>query len=223
MQSDLLEENRRSDMTEICEEGVAIVAKLMAVAARTAPKTAGSDWVQIKLCTQEEKRNVADMMIKVAERKAKIVELDNKDRADAIIGDWKSDARVVGQANLMLLIGIQGRKVAKLNCGGCGFSDCAEMMKQKQLTLEKVDFPGPFCMFRMMDISIAAGSAVKIAMDLNVDNRLMQKVGIAALKLRLLHPCDLILGIPLSATGKNIFFDRADKLDAWKILSSTKK
>jgi uncharacterized ferredoxin-like protein len=209
-------------MTELCEEGVDIVAKLMAVAARTAPKTAGADWVKIKLCKKEEKQHVADMMIKVSERKAKMVETDNKDRANAMRGDWKSDARTVEQANTLLLIGIQGRKVAKLNCGGCGFSDCADMMKQKQLSLETTDFPGPFCMFRVMDLSIAVGSAVKIAMDLNVDNRMMQKVGIGALKLRLLSPCDLILGIPLSATGKNIFFDRADKIDAWKILSSKK-
>ena len=27
-----------------------------------------------------------------------------------------------------------------------------------------------------------------------------------------------ILGIPLSVTGKNIFFDRPEKLEAWKIL-----
>jgi uncharacterized ferredoxin-like protein len=49
---------------------------------------------------------------------------------------------------------------------------------------------------------------------------MMQKVGAAALKLGLLKPCDLIIGIPLSATGKNIFFDRPEKLDAWRIINA---
>jgi len=96
------------------------------------------------------------------------------------------------------------------------------MLKQKPLSRDESDFPGPFCMFRIIDLSIAAGSAVKTAMDHNVDNRIMQKIGVAALKLGLLNPCNLILGIPLAATGKNIFFDRPEKLEAWKILYSKK-
>jgi uncharacterized ferredoxin-like protein len=73
-----------------------------------------------------------------------------------------------------------------------------------------------------MDFSIASTSAVKTAMEHNVDNRMMYKAGVAALKLGILNPCDLIIGIPLSATGKNIYFDRADKLDAWRIIKSNR-
>ena len=92
------------------------------------------------------------------------------------------------------------------------------MLGRGPLPKDGSDFPGPFCIFRIMDLSIAAGSAAKTAMEHNVDNRMMQKVGAAALKLGLLAPCDLILGLPLSATGKNIYFDRLDKLEARKTL-----
>ena len=58
-----------------------------------------------------------------------------------------------------------------------------------------------------MDLGIAVGSAVKTASMLNVDNRIMYRIGVVARKMKLIEG-DVVLGIPLSATGKNIFFDR---------------
>ena len=203
-------------------EGLKIVANLMAVSACTAPKTGGADWTQSKIATGEEKSNIVRMMQEIGESKEKAIAGSNKNRGAAVKMDWMSDAKSVESSPLLFLIGIQGRKAVGINCGGCGFSACSEMLKQKPLSTDEVSFPGPFCMFRIMDLSIAAGSAVKTAMDHNVDNRMMQKIGVATLKLGLLDPCNLILGIPLAATGKNIFFDRLDKLEAWKILSAKK-
>ena len=60
-----------------------------------------------------------------------------------------------------------------------------------------------------MDLGIALGSAVKTAADLNIDNRMMYTIGSAAKALGLLD-ADVIIGIPLSVSGKNIFFDRGD-------------
>lgn len=60
---------------------------------------------------------------------------------------------------------------------------------------------------KLIDLGIALGSAVKIASDLNVDNRIMYSVGMAAMKMNIMK-ADEIQGIPLSVRGKNIFFDR---------------
>jgi hypothetical protein len=76
---------------------------------------------------------------------------------------------------------------------------------------------------KVMDIGIASASAAKTAMDHNVDNRVMYKAGVAASRLDILNKCNLIIGIPLSATGKNIYFDRTYKLDALKIIKLIKK
>jgi len=59
----------------------------------------------------------------------------------------------------------------------------------------------------LLDLGIAVGSAVKVASDLNVDNRVMFTVGVAARALGYMR-ADVVIGIPLSATGKNIYFDR---------------
>jgi uncharacterized ferredoxin-like protein len=69
------------------------------------------------------------------------------------------------------------------------------------------EFRGPQCAWRLQDLGIAVGSAVKTLSMLNVDNRIMYRVGVVARKMGLFD-CDVSVGIPLSATGKNIFFDR---------------
>ncbi len=68
----------------------------------------------------------------------------------------------------------------------------------------EADFPKEL---KLVDLGIALGSAVKVAADLNVDNRIMRSIGEAAENLKLLH-ADYVMGIPISVKGKNIFFDR---------------
>ena len=59
----------------------------------------------------------------------------------------------------------------------------------------------------LLNLGIAIGSAVKIASLMNVDNRVMYSVGVAIQELKILNS-DFVIGIPLSATSKNIYFDR---------------
>jgi uncharacterized ferredoxin-like protein len=49
---------------------------------------------------------------------------------------------------------------------------------------------------------------VKTASLLNVDNRIMYRIGTAARRLNLLPEATVIMGLPISAKGKNIYFDR---------------
>ena len=42
---------------------------------------------------------------------------------------------------------------------------------------------------------------------MNADNRIIYRIGPVAREMKLID-ADVIMGIPLSATGKNIFFDR---------------
>jgi uncharacterized ferredoxin-like protein len=69
------------------------------------------------------------------------------------------------------------------------------------------EFKGPYCSFRMLDMGIALGSAAKTAMMFNVDNRIMYRVGAVVRDMGLVD-WDYIMGIPLSMTGKSIYFDR---------------
>jgi len=59
----------------------------------------------------------------------------------------------------------------------------------------------------IVNLGIALGSAVKTAAMLNVDNRIMFTVGVAAQELGLID-ADFAFGVPLSGYAKNIYFDR---------------
>lgn len=59
----------------------------------------------------------------------------------------------------------------------------------------------------LINLGIAIGSAAKTASIHNVDNRVMYTAGLAAQTLKLID-ADVVVAIPLSATSKNIYFDR---------------
>jgi len=61
-----------------------------------------------------------------------------------------------------------------------------------------------------MDLGIALASAAKMAIELNIDNRMMYSIGVAAKAMNLLDS-DVIVGIPLAVMGKSPYFDRSDR------------
>ena len=51
------------------ENGIRIVADLMEVAARTAPKAVGKDFIEVKILTDEEKEKLGSEMVAMAKRR----------------------------------------------------------------------------------------------------------------------------------------------------------
>jgi len=174
------------------KEALLEAARLMLIAARTAPKTAGIDDILTLIVYGEDKECIANKMEEMAEeRKSE---------------KFKRDAKNVRDSEAVVLIGVRGSKNAGMNCGACSFKDCAEFEKAQKKLGE--DFVGPTCLFKALDLGIALGSAAKTASLLNVDNRIMYRIGTAALKLKMLPESTAIMGIPISAKGKSIYFDR---------------
>ncbi len=172
-------------------EGVIQVAKLMCVAARTAPKTKGMDSIVTRILVgKEELERLAEVMDKLAD------ELGYK--------FFKRDADNIRRSFAVVLIGVKMDKPLNLDCQACGFKNCLELFKHIR---EMKCFRAPLCAMKLIDLGIAVGSAVKIASTMNVDNRIMFSVGVAAVKAGLID-ADIAMGIPLSAYGKNIYFDR---------------
>lgn len=168
------------------DEAVMNVAKLMELSARTAPKSAGQDFIEIVIIDKAQCQKLGEDMIAFAEESKQPM--------------FERDGKGVRDAQAMVLIGIKPHKGLGLECGACGYSCNFEAKKGK-------DFWGPLCMFRELDMGIALGSAVKTASIHNVDNRIMYRAGFMAMEKDLID-CWLCMGIPLSATGKNIYYDR---------------
>ncbi|MHA2432786.1 MAG: DUF2148 domain-containing protein, partial [Candidatus Thorarchaeota archaeon] len=88
----------------------------------------------------------------------------------------------------------------------CGHETCSDFSKAERK--QGVAYEGPICTVKALDLGIALGSAVKTAQIHNVDNRVFYRAGAAARRLKIMPDCPIILCIPLSATGKSVFFDR---------------
>jgi uncharacterized ferredoxin-like protein len=175
-------------------EGLLEAAKMMLLSARTAPKSAGIDDILATMAYGKEKEDIAAEMGVIAQQRQNIS------------SGFKRDSQNLRDSEAVLLIGVKGTKKSGLDCGGCGYPTCAEFERARKKLGQ--DFEGPNCIFKLLDLGIALGSAAKTASTLNVDNRIMYRVGTAAKRLNLLPEASIIMGIPISAKGKSIYFDR---------------
>ena len=176
---------------------VEMVAELMALSARTAPKGRGLDSIVIKVIAGDELQKLARELRRLGEARG--------------IKFYLRDAGNLEKSDACVLISCKALDHAGLDCGGCGFATCRDMLEaQKQFPESGPENPfrGPNCIIKMADLGIALGSAAKTASLHNVDNRVMFSAGVAALSLGWLEGCSVAYGLPLKASGKSIYFDR---------------
>jgi len=170
-------------------DAVMTVAGLMELSARTAPKGMGQDFIEIVILDDDQRKRLGQDMLAINKQKS--------------LPGFERDGQNVLDSEAVVLIGLMPHKGAGLNCMACGFRSCEEFN-----TIHRSgEFDGPNCAIRMLDLGIAIGSAVRTAAEMNVDNRVMYRIGVSAKRLGL-SKAQLVHGIPLSAKGKNIFFDR---------------
>jgi uncharacterized ferredoxin-like protein len=155
-------------------------------ALRTAPKACGIDHMETAILTGDDKDRLTAEMRRIGESFGK--------RGGFFIRD-------AGNVDASVAVVIAGAKyeprdLGKL-CNLCGFDDCGACSEA-----------GATCIFTPLDLGIALGSAVAMVADNRVDNRIMFTIGKAAASLGLLGEHKLIMGIPLSVSGKSPFFDR---------------
>ncbi len=168
------------------------VAQLMTLSAATAPKSKGEDFVRILVVAGEDLIDLARAM-------------DNYGRESGK-GHFDRDGANVAAGGALLLVGLSKATPCGLDRGACGFATCKELLKQAPV---EVEFRGPTCAYRLLDLGIALGSAVKTASLHNVDNRIMYRAGVATRRMGLVD-WDLVLGVPLSASRESPYFDRKD-------------
>lgn len=161
------------------------VANEMCAAIRTAPKTKGQDFLDCCIVTGQEQEDLAK----------KMEELSDQYGAAFL----KRDAGNVRASGAVVVVGVKNvRRGLDALCGYCGFENCAACADA-----------GAECVYGPMDLGIAVGSAVAVASNAHVDNRVMFSAGRAAMELGFLgsdYGC--MVAIPLSVSGKSPYFDR---------------
>lgn len=206
-------------------EQVVASARQMLIAARTAPKARGVDIIEAILVEGDDLKILADTMVAIG---------NERNRPSFI-----RDAGNVLQAECIVAIGTRYQSLG-LNCGHCGFATCAERergiycpseLKNNKET-ESAQYCPPVlggrgqrpegvnnpqlsevpCSLNSIDVGIAIGSACATAADLRLDTRVMYSIGVAVEQLGWIgEEVHLTMGIAISASSKNPFFDRPTK------------
>ena len=170
---------------QVREQNIRQVAEQMMLAARTAPKGRGRDTLFITAVYGESLAKIADKMEEMGK---------NNDVAFFI-----RDALNVRASQAVVFIGTRIEALGLSHCGMCGMHTC-----EQKLTAPEVP-----CTMNTVDLGIAIGSAVSVASDHRVDNRVMFSAGKAAIALDLFgERISVAFGIPLCCSAKSPFFDR---------------
>lgn len=169
---------------EMKEEVLIKLAEEVCLAIRTAPKAKGIDNLTTMIVSGKEKNLIADKMVEISKKYNHQGQL--------------RDSENIRQAQVLILLGTKIGPIDLKLCSLCGNKNCAETRAKNGI-----------CIFNPHDLGIALGAAVSKLADLRIDNRVMYSVGLAALEMNLLgEENKIIMGIPLSVSGKNPFFDR---------------
>ncbi|MDR1761361.1 MAG: DUF2148 domain-containing protein [Bacteroidales bacterium] len=173
-----------NEQTIICQT-VLNVAQLMVTAAITAPKARGVSHLHSCIVLDGDKQAVAEKMRSLAQ--------------EFSLPGFERDAQNLENADALVLLGTALEPMGLKLCGMCGFKNCEA----------KRQHPTVPCAFNPGDLGIALGSAVSIAMDNRIDNRILYSAGQAALRMDIFPASvSIIYGVALSVSKKNIFFDR---------------
>lgn len=166
------------------QEAIRQVANFMLAAARTAPKARGIDNIVTDIISGEKLKRLIKKMKEIAKKEDK--------------PSFLRDAQNLEKCKYVVLLGTKIKPIDLKFCGLCGWEDCDEAIKHDAV-----------CSFNPLDLGIAVGSAVNVASNFHIDNRVMYSIGMTAMDLGYFSKdVKIAVGIPLSVTGKNIFFDR---------------
>ncbi|MFC2092055.1 DUF2148 domain-containing protein [Elusimicrobiota bacterium] len=165
-------------------ESIKTIAGFMQIAATTAPKTRGINNIITKILKDDEVIKLADDMINTGKKTQRP-------------HTFQRDSDSIRSCTCIFIAGTL-KKSLGLDCSFCGYSDCRHADQNSIL-----------CSYNSCDLGIAIGSAVATANRFHIDNRIMYTIGYTAVRTNIFdEQVSMALGVPLSATGKNPFFDR---------------
>ena len=181
------------------------VANLMAAAAVTAPKSGGQLFLAGKPAFLE---TVVIESLTQRRELAGWLRARGKERRETI---WFRDAEVAEAVDAILFVGLASNWYPpNYDCGACGYATCAEFLhasKQLRADSGELEFTGPTCNLRDIDLGIAVGSAARTAAIHAIDCRCQTRVAVAARKLGFIT-AEIAVALSLSVTHKAIGFDR---------------
>jgi len=183
-----------TELDDMLQNGLDRAVEMMALAAQTSFRFGKRNTMKLIKVTNEEIEQLAEYCFSLG------------DMAPLAARDGRFAADLVKEPAALLIIGDKRQSLFNYNCGACGYRTCAELNKAEMV--ESLTSNGPSCIFRNINIHIAADAAAAMAWRLGLHCRVFSTLGFAAKALEVIKDVDMVVSVAVSAAKVDPFFDR---------------
>jgi uncharacterized ferredoxin-like protein len=182
------------EMPDLIQNGLARAVELMAVAAHNSFRFNDRNTIRMRAVDGEDLEQIAEYCFSLG------------DMSPLAARDGRHLVQLMKEPCTLLLIGDKRKSDFNYNCGACGYRTCAEMNAAEEV--ESLTANGPSCMFKNINMNMAANAAASMAHRLGLHCRIFSTLGFSALALELIEDVDLCVCVSVSVAKKNPYFDR---------------
>lgn len=182
------------EMPDLINNGLARSVELMAVAAHNSFRFNDRNTIRMRAIDGDDLEQIAEYCFSLG------------DMSPLAARDGRHLVQLMKEPCSLLLIGDKRKSDFNYNCGACGYRTCAEMNAAEEV--ESLTANGPSCMFKNINMNIAANAAASMAHRLGLHCRIFSTLGFSALALEMIEEVDLCISISVSVAKKNPYFDR---------------
>ena len=182
------------EMSDLVENGLARSVELMSVAAHNSYRFKDRNSVKMIAVEGEDLEQIAEYCFSLG------------DMSPLAARDGRHLVQLMKEPCSLLILGDKRKSDFNYNCGACGYKTCAELNRAEKV--ESLTANGPSCMFKNLNLGIAANAAASIAHRLGLHCRVFSTLAFSALALEVITDVDLVISVSVSVAKKNPYFDR---------------
>ena len=182
------------EMADMVNAGMNRAVELMALAAHNSFRFKDRNTVKIISIGNEEMEQIAEYCFSLG------------DMSPLAARDGRHLVQLMKEPCALLVLGDKRRSDFNYNCGACGFRTCKELNAAEEV--ESLTANGPSCLFKNINLGIAANAAASAAHRLGLHCRVFSTLAFAALAMEIITDVDVCISVSVSAARKNPYFDR---------------
>lgn len=182
------------DMQTLVQNGLERAVELMALAAHNSFRFNDRNTVKMMTVDREQMEQIAEYCFSLG------------DMSPLAARDGRHLVQLMKEPCAILLLGDRRKSDFNYDCGACGYRTCAELNAAEKV--ESLTANGPSCLFKNMNLNMAADAAAGAAHRLGLHCRIFSTLGFSAMALQILEGVDLCVAVSVSAARKNPYFDR---------------
>jgi uncharacterized ferredoxin-like protein len=184
----------RIEMKDLVEKGLTRAVELMAVAAYNAVKFSDRNTVKIVTMGKDDLESISEFCLSLGEM------------SPLGARDGRALQSMMKEPLAMMVIGDKRKSDLNYNCGACGYKTCADLNKAEMV--EALTSNGPFCLFKAINLHMAANAAASMAWKLGLQCRVFSTFGFGAKAMETIPDVDTAVAVTVSAAKRDPFFDR---------------